>query len=177
LQINGSVTDFARWSQAVELAPGWYRLSGEVRAEGVDFQRDSAVIGAYVNGRTFVLPLGAGTAGTGWSAGELYFEVGEAEQKLEIVCVLATSPGKAFFRRIRLTRETQPPPTARRVDLDTVFKKLAERGRRAIPAPFVRPTGYLWSMPLTMALSATLALSGWLTFRRRERSALNSRTI
>ena len=164
LRISESVTSFAQWSQATRLTPGWYYLSGEMRVEGIDPRTGSAMIGLCLRGRTFALPQAA-VESSGWRAGGMYFKVGDEAYDAQVVCALAGTPGRAFFRKIRLTRLTAPPRQAITVDLDAIFRRRARleaiREHRFAPKPFSTPRGSRWTVVATMMLLAAIALSGW----------------
>jgi len=164
LQITGSKADMARWSQTVNLAPGWYRLSGELRTEKTDPAQGNALIGVYLSGRTWGVPIKV-TSSSDWNSGVLYFKIG-APRELQIVCLLANSPGTARFRRILLTTTSAPPGDAEQVNLETTLAQREQRARWTIPQPFKRPTGSPWTVPATILVLAAITFSGWLGFKR-----------
>ena len=164
LRISESAPSFAQWSQDTRLTRGWYYLSGEMRVEGIDPRNGSAMIGLSVRGRTFALPQAPGES-SGWRAGGMYFKVGDEAYDAQVVCALAGTPGRAFFRKIRLTRLTAPPPQAVTVDLDPILRRRArleaKREHRFAPKPLSAPRGSRWTVVATMMLLAAIALSGW----------------
>ncbi|MGO9452428.1 MAG: hypothetical protein ACLQDV_15515 [Candidatus Binataceae bacterium] len=164
LRIAMARPGFARWSQEVRLKPGWYLLSGEMRIEGNSRQTGGAMIGVYVNGRSFGLSQDFDVS-SNWVTGSLYFKVGDPGSSIEIVCQLEGASGTVFFRHLRLTAASEPPLTARKVDLGSVFQERALIEKRSIPEPFEKPTGTLWTFPVTMLVFAALALSGWRILR------------
>ena len=164
LQITKAKADMARWSQTVNLAPGWYRLYGELRTEKIDPEQGNALIGVYASGSTWSLPIKV-TSSSDWNSGVLYFKIGTPGE-LQIVCVLAASPGTVRFRRILLTKASAPPREADQVDLEAMFAQREKRARRTIPKPFQRPIGSPWTVAATILVLAAITLSGWLGFKR-----------
>jgi len=164
LQITTAKADMARWSQTVNLAPGWYRLSGELRTENIDRKQGNVLIGVYAGGSTWGLPIKV-TSSSDWNSGVLYFKIG-TRRELQIVCLLAASAGTVHFRRILLTKTSAPPREADQVDLEAVFAQREQRARRTFPKPFQRPTGNPWTVPATILVLAAITLSGWLGFKR-----------
>lgn len=163
LQITRAEADMARWSQTENLAPGWYRLSGELRTEKIDPAGD-VLIGVYASGSTWSLPIKV-TSSSDWNSGVLYFKIGVARE-IQIVCLLAASPGTVHFRRILLTKASAPPREADQIDLEAMFAQREKRARPTIPKPFQRPMGSPWTVPATVLVLAAIALSGWLGFKR-----------
>ncbi len=166
LQITGAKADMARWSQTVNLAPGWYRLSGELRTENVNPEQGNTMIGVDASGKTWGLPIKV-TSSSDWNSGALYFKIGTLGE-LQIVCVLDASPGTVHFRRILLTKASAPPREADQLDLEAIFAEREQRERRAIPRPFARPSGSPWTMLSTILVLAAITLLGWLGFKRNQ---------
>jgi hypothetical protein len=98
-------------------------------------------------------------ASSAWAAGGLYFKIGDPGYGVEIVCMLATAPGQASFRKIKLIRAAEPAPGASRVDLDAIFKRRAQKEKRAIPIPFAPPVTTTTLSASRMILAGCLACS------------------
>jgi len=171
LQIARAEADMAFWSQTVDLVPGWYRLSGQLRTENVD-PRGNVMIGVYAGGSAVGLPIKLSSS-SDWNSGVLYFKIG-IPRELRIVCMLGASPGTVHFRRILLAKASAPPREAAQVDLEAILaqrERLAtqvtrQAARRRVPHPFRRPASNLWTVPATILVLAAITLAGWLGFKR-----------
>jgi len=164
LQIISGRDVMARWSQTVNLAPGWYRLSGQLRTENIDPERGNAQIGVYAGGVIWSLPIKV-TRSPDWNSGVLYFKIG-TPRELPIVCVLVASRGTAHFRSILLTTTSAPPREADQVDLEAKLARFEQFTRRTIPQHFQQPTGSRWTVPATILMLLAITLSGWFGFKR-----------
>lgn len=164
LQISSGKDSMARWSQTVNLAPGWYRLSGELRTENIDPEQGNAQIGVYASGIIWGLPIKM-TRSSDWKKGVFYFKIG-TPRELPIVCLLVASRGTAHFRSIVLTRTSTPPREADQIDLEAKFARLEQFRRRTLPQSFQQPTGSPWTVPAAILILVAITLSGWLGFKR-----------
>jgi len=165
LQITSGKDVMARWSQTVNLAPGWYRLSGELRTENVDREQGNAQIGVFAGGVIWGLPIKPHSSD--WNSGVLYFKIG-TPRELPIVCLLVASRGTAHFRRILLTRTSAPPREADQVDLEAKLARFERFTRRTIPQHFQQPTGSRWTVPATILMLVAITLAGWFGFKRSQ---------
>jgi len=163
LRINGSASDFERWSQKLRLAPGWYRLSGELRAEAIQSGQGSVSIGVSFGETTLTLPIEVGSS-MSWIDGSLYFKVGTPIE-IQVVCMLAGSSGEAYFRHLRLVATTAPPPNANQADLEAIRARLTSRSRHSRSKPFARPRGKPWTVLAAIAALIAATISGWLGFK------------
>jgi hypothetical protein len=173
LTITNLQPDFARWSQTLNLTPGWYLLSAELRIEdaGPDFDARLGV------------DQGKTTAGVSpdlhrpaqWIPSAFYFKVGAAYRQVRIDCLL-NSPGTVSFRNLRLVRsEGARDPATTQYDLDLTWlhevdwkRARAGRpaGRRRHPrkrTPHSRrpSTGSFWPVLAFIASMAAVAIFGW----------------
>ena len=164
LQITAGKDVMARWSQTVSLAPGWYRLSGQLRTENIDPEQGNAQIGVYAGGVIWGLPT-KGTGFSDWNSGVMYFKVG-TPRELPIVCLLVASRGSAHFRRIVLTRTPAPPREADQIDLEAKLARFEQFARRTVPQRFQQPTGSRWTVPATILTLVAITFAGWLGFKR-----------
>ena len=164
LQITINKVDFARWSQAVRLQPGWYRLLGEIRADGTHPDAATATLGVRVGQRTVGWSPDPGRPNE-WNTRALYFKVGSSIKTLEVVCQLTGSKAGALCRRFRLTKLLgAPPPGTRSIDFVAAAEMQARSERKVQPVPFAPPTGNFWSFIVTILMLAAITVSGWLAF-------------
>jgi hypothetical protein len=164
LQITSGKDVMARWSQTVNLAPGWYRLSGELRTENID--QGNAQIGVFAGGAIWSLPIKM-TRSPDWNSGILYFKIG-IPREVPIVCLLVAPRGTAHFRRLLLTTTSAPPREADQVDLETKLARFEQFTRRTVPQGFKPPTGSRWTVPATILMLVAITLLGWFGFKRGE---------
>jgi hypothetical protein len=115
----GSKPYIGSWRQRIELAPGWYELSGEVRAEDAAPESQGAILGV----RAGAVAGAAFGRSANWENLQLYFEL-DSRGPVDIECRLSTSPGnqaKAFFRDLRLVKvEGAPAGNAIQIDLGQI---------------------------------------------------------
>src|SRR5208282_3636036 len=78
--------NIADWTQTLSLPPGWYHLTGELKATG-DWS-DVAMIGVHFHEREFGFCPRASSGGNSWTTAGLYFKVGGGRQSVQIVCQL-----------------------------------------------------------------------------------------
>jgi hypothetical protein len=151
LEVRNSSPSAAGFQELVRLrAPGWYRLSAEVKAGGIGESGAGAQIGVAQFSIFTVATLGAhGTAG--WNRVEFYLRASPRTRETMVFCRLGArgspSGGDARFRDFRLVRiDGVPPPDAPQYDLDTL-------------AP-VTAVDSLWSVAAAFVLLAAVALVG-----------------
>ncbi len=96
LRLINARPDLSHWGQTVSLSRGWYRLTGAMRAEGLQPNRDWALIGIHLQRNTYGLSFPDPADSAGWKTGTLYFKVGKP-QTIEITCELEGS-GDVSFR-------------------------------------------------------------------------------
>jgi hypothetical protein len=166
LQITSGKDVMARWSQTVNLAPGWYRLSGELRTENIEPEQGNAQIGVFAGGVIWSLPIKI-TRSPDWNSGVLYFKIA-TPRVVPIVCLLVAPRGTAHFRRILLTRTSTPPHEADQVDLEAKLTRFEQFTRRTVPQGFKPPTGSRWTVPATILTLIAITLLGWFGFKRGE---------
>jgi hypothetical protein len=166
LQITSGKDVMARWSQTVNLTPGWYRLSGELRTENIEPEQGNAQIGVFAGGVIWSLPIKI-TRSPDWNSGVLYFKIG-TPREVPIVCLLVAPRGTAHFRRILLTRTSAPPREADQVDLEAKLARFEQFTRRTVPQGFKPPTGSRWTVPATILTLVAVTLLGWFGFKRGE---------
>ena len=166
LQITSGKDVMARWSQTVNLAPGWYRLSGELRTESIEPGQGNAQIGVFAGGVLWSLPIKM-TRSADWNSGVLYFKIA-TPREVPIVCLLVAPRGTAHFRRILLTRTPAPPREADQIDLEAKLARFERFTRRTIPQVFQPPTGSRWTVPATILMLVAITLLGWFGFKRGE---------
>jgi hypothetical protein len=160
LQITRANADMAVWSQTVDLAPGWYRLSGELHAENIDPHGD-VLIGISAGGDTLSLPIKV-TSSSDWISGVLYFKIG-IPREVQIRCMMGVSPGTVRFRRILLTKASAPPREAAQIDIEAITVQGDQIAWEDRP-----PRGNPWTVPATILLLAAITLLGWLGFKRNQ---------
>ena len=156
----------------VSLPPGWYYLTGEIKATG-DWS-DVAMIGVHFHRHEFGFHPRAGSGGSSWTTGGLYFKIGGDRQSVQIVCQLEGG-GSASFRHISLIPITGAPPAgATQFDLGSIAER-PEPFRGADPNPFAPPTGRPWSIAALVLALTGITLWGWIALalpapRRRDQS-------
>ena len=150
---EGSKPYIGSWRQSIALAPGWYELSGEVRAEDAAPESQGAILGVRAG------KLGGAAFGrsANWEKLQLYFKL-DSPGPVDIECRLSTSPGshaRAFFRGLRLVKvEGASPGNAIQIDLGQLrAQQFALSGEPREPGPS------RWKSP---AQVAGLVLGAWL---------------
>jgi len=160
LRLINHKPNIADWTQTLSLPPGWYYLTGELKATG-DWS-DMAMIGVHFHEREFGLRPRAGAGGNSWTAGALYFKISGDRQDVQIVCQLEGG-GSASFRNISLIPVAgAPPPGATQFDLASTSDRPAESFRGADPRPFAPPKGRLWSIVALVLALVGITLWGWI---------------
>ena len=154
LEVDAPKPNDARWMQSLNLDPGWYYLSVQVRTEGVGDKATGASISIMEDGAMSHDVRGT----TPWREIGFYLKVGDRGGDIEIACRVggyaSLNTGRAFFRHASLTRVAGPAPHAERVfDLDAVRKEAASP-----------PVGRPWTLVASFILLATAAVIGWRAF-------------
>jgi len=184
LRITGQTSDLARWMQTVSLNPGWYLLSAELRTEDLDPNTIAAAqIGIDQGDRLWTVETDPRQRAK-WTSAGVYFKVASSYRQVRIDCAIQ-SPGKAFFRSLRLARLEGPPsPDSTQFDLDLLpceplrwhERHSANEFRRSMQARAaeVRAAGQplvlrLWAPEAIMLLMAAIAVAGWLGLGRIRR--------
>lgn len=160
----------AEWTQAVELPPGWYRVSGETQTAAVSSFLEARVGIEVANHRYSGASPGTARPG-GWNQSEFYFRVGKSDQAVAVICRLV-GKGSARYRRLKLTKLSGPIPSgAPRVDLDMTAAKEA-----AAHLPWnVKPVGAGYAIRWRLAASVGLLLAAIITIRGMAGSRLVER--
>ncbi len=127
--------DYATWSQTVRTSPGWYCLSGEIRASGLHPGRDNAMFGVQVGPRSFGWPPDP-LRPSQWTEGTVYFKVGGPIEEVSVICKLRGLPASVSCRKLSLTRLNSPPPSgARAFDFQSAAEAELVRERALGPKP------------------------------------------
>ncbi len=178
LRITEQANGLDRWIQALSLSAGWYLLSAEVRTE--DLAPDTpttAELGIDQSNQLWGVETDPQRYAQ-WTRTEVYFKVPASYPRVRIDCALK-SPGRAFFRDLRLVRSDGPPsPASPQFNLDLLpcemaIRWLPKRSRgsflqlieqrvaqaRNSGQTFVRR---IWTVEAVMALTLLIAIAGWL---------------
>jgi len=178
LRITAQANDLARWIQTLSLSAGWYLLSAELRAE--DLAPDTVATAELGIDQANEL-WGVETdpqRHAQWTRTEVYFKVPASYPRVRIDCALK-SPGRAFFRDLRLVRSDGPlSPTSAQFNLESLPCEMAIRWprkrvrgsllqlmeervaqARSSGQSFVRR---IWTVEVVMALTLAIAMAGWL---------------
>jgi hypothetical protein len=150
--INAKPND-ARWMQAINLDPGWYYLSVQVRTEGVGDKQTGASLSIMEDGAMSHDVRGT----TPWREIGFYLKVGNRGGDIQVACRLggyaSLNTGHAFFRDVKVVSVKAPAPGEPSFDLDTVRKESAEP-----------PVGKPWTLAATFILLAAISYFGWTMF-------------
>ncbi len=164
LRLTNGKSNVVHWDRPARLPPGIYKLSGEMHPVGLDPMLDSATIGISTVKSTFGSSFSPPDHSTQWQKGGLYFKIGKAARKVKITCRLE-GRGTVSFRRIELTRLSNPPESsATVVDLD----KFPDPDELIPPRPYDAPTGRPWTVFAAMFLLAAISFSGWIALGPRQ---------
>jgi hypothetical protein len=149
----------ARLIQSLVLNPGWYHVTADIRTEQVG----TAQIGATISILEDSIMSADVTSNSDWTSVGFYLHVGDSGANVDVALRLggygSLNTGRAFFRNPSVARVPTPPAGATPVyDLTTI---------RMQHAP--KPLGSPWSLVLTFALLAAVAVWGWRTFLRTTR--------
>jgi hypothetical protein len=151
LEVYNHHDNDARWSQPLNLSPGWYRMSVEVRTH--------AVLPFFTGASISVLEdsiMSADIRGdSGWQPLSLYLKIGrygaDVDVALRVGGYMNLTRGEAFFRHAVVVRVPAPPPGA-----EHVFDLTAIRQKEA-PGPIGKP----WTLVATYLLLVLLTFAGW----------------
>jgi len=178
LRITEQANEMDRWIQTVSLSAGWYLLSAEVRAEDLALDTvATAELGIDQSSELWGVETDPKRHAQ-WTRIEVYFKVPASYPRVRIDCALK-SPGRAFFRDLRLVRSSGPPsPASPQFNLDLLpcemaprwptkrgtlrhFQLIEERVAQARGSgqSFVRR---IWTVEVVMALTLVIAIAGWL---------------
>jgi dolichyl-phosphate-mannose-protein mannosyltransferase len=151
LEVDALKPNDARWMQPLTLAPGWYKISADIRTEDVGTKESGATISVMEDG--IMSPEVHGTSD--WQHVALYLKVGghgaDVDVALRVGGFGSLNSGKAFFRNASLVSIDAPPP-----DATPTYDLMAIR-KQGEPVPHGKP----WSLVLTFAALAVLAFFGW----------------
>jgi hypothetical protein len=111
LEVWNQIPADARWVEIVHLDPGWYHVVGSVRTEGVP--KDG--MGGNISIMDSWIASQQVTGTSGWQTVGFYVQVGAADgADVGVSCRLgfysALNTGKAFFRNLKITQVSAPPP-------------------------------------------------------------------
>jgi len=156
LRLINRKRNLIHWDRTLNLRPGWYNLSGEVRTEGLIAGRDLAFIALQLPRNAFSLSSTNAASESDWKKGALYLKVGGSGREVLITCKLE-GQGTASFRSLSLVPASSPPPPAvAQVDLDNYPVE------REGPHPYAAPSGRPWTLIVTIILLISLTLYGWI---------------
>ena len=153
-EVNAVKPDDARWWQSLELKPGWYYISAEIRTEDVAAANSGATISVMEDG--IMSPEVKGTSN--WTRVGLYLRVGKKGADVQVALRIggfgSLNTGRAFFRNASVLSIDAPPPNAQPTyDLDKIRQA-------AQPTPIGKPL----SLVLTYLLLIAIAYGGWRLF-------------
>ena len=154
LQVNNSQPNDARWTQSLELGPGWYRFETDLRTENVGTSQTGASISVMEDGITSEDIKGTAD----WQRVGFYLKVGPRGADIDLALRLggysSLNTGRAFFRKVTADHVAAPPASAKfQYDLDNIRKQGAGQ-----------PIGSLWTLIAAFVLLAAMAIFGWVTF-------------
>lgn len=157
LEVDALKENDARWMESLQLPPGWYYISSDIRTENIGAQNSGATISVLEDG--IMSPEVKGTSD--WTRVGMYLRVGAKGADLKVALRIggfgSMNTGRAFFRNPSVIAVAGPPPSATPTyDLD-VIRKAAQ------PVPIGSPI----SLVLTYIALATIALWGWRTFAQQ----------
>ena len=164
LRITNRGIDLERWSQTLNLLPGWYLLNGEMRVHG---RAAEAMLGVSVAGEYFGWsPVGETDK---WVRGGIYFRVGDGlddrdSDNFQVEVIFQVSSRTvASCRTIRLVKIEGEPPNENlpRVDFVKEFSERAAREKLVRPRAFDAPHGSLWTVVMAFLFFGGIALAGW----------------
>jgi len=153
-EVNAVKPNDARWWQQLELKPGWYYISAEIRTENVGAQNSGATISVMEDG--IMSPEVKGNSN--WTKVGMYMRVGPKGADVQVALRVggfgSLNTGRAFFRNASVTSIAAPPPNAQPTyDLEKIRQA-------AQPVPI----GKLYSLVLTYLLLFAIAYGGWRLF-------------
>src|SRR5579872_3506831 len=156
LRLINRKRNLIHWDRTLNLAPGWYYLSGEVRTEGLLVGRDVAFIAVQLPKNAFSLSSTETGLQSDWKKGGLYLKVGKGGRAVVISCKLE-GRGTASFRLLSIAAVASPPATAQnRIDLDAYPEE------REGPHPYDAPRGRPWTLMFTIMVLIMATIWGWI---------------
>jgi len=159
LRLINHKPNIADWTQTLSLPPGWYYLTGELKASG-DWS-NVAMIGVHFHGHESGFCPRPSSGGNSWTTAGMYFKIGGHRQSVQIVCQLEGG-GSASFRHISLIPIAGAPPAgARQFDLGSIRDR-PNLFSAADPNPFPPPQGRLWSIVALVLGLMGVTLWGWI---------------
>jgi hypothetical protein len=161
LMVDNRLSNDARWVQSLTLAPGWYHMSAEIRADPVS----PYLIGANISILEDSIMSADVRGTTGWRPVGFYLEVGkkgaDVDLALRVGFFLNLTKGRAFFRNASVVKVAGPPPGAVHVyDLDAIRE-------RSQPKPIGKP----WTLVAVFVALSIAAAIGWRMFGEAEMQA------
>ncbi len=166
LEVNSAKPNDARWMQSLNLDPGWYYLSAQVRTEGVGDKATGASVSIMEDGAMSHDVRGT----TPWREIGFYLKIGSRGGDIEIACRLggyaSLNTGRAFFRDVKVVQVKAPAQGEPSFDLDTVRKESAEP-----------PVGKPWTLAATFILLAAISYFGWTRFDTPKPAARQDRVV
>ena len=154
MEVDNIQANDGRWMQPLQLAPGWYELSVDIRTENVGAKESGASISVMEDG--IMSPEVKGTSG--WQHEALYLKIGGHGADIDVALRVggfgSLNNGRAFFKNARLEKIDAPPPNAAPTYDLMAIRKAGE------PVPI----GAWWSMVLTFVMLAAIAVVGWRMF-------------
>jgi hypothetical protein len=157
LRLINRKRNLIQWERTLNLAEGWYYLSGEMRTEGLHPGLDLAFIAVQIPKNAFGLSWANEAAESDWKKGSLYLKVGKPGRKIDFTCKLE-GHGAASFRSLSVTASSPPPAGVNRIDLDDYPVERAGQSSH----PYAPPTGQPWSLIFTIILLMTVTICGWI---------------
>jgi len=158
LRLINRKRNLIHWDKTLNLASGWYYLSGEVRTEGLLPGRDHAFIAVQLPNNSFSLTSTNATSESDWKKGGLYLKVGGSGREIVVSCRLE-GQGTASFRSLTIVTASNPPAGGvTRVDLDDY--PVVREGQD--PHPYPQPKGRPWTLILTIILLMAATILGWI---------------
>jgi len=151
LIVNNLRPNDARWMQTMALAPGWYHISVDARAENVPADQTGVNISLLEDG--IMSPDLHGT--TDWQRLGFYVKIGphgaDVEVALRVGGFSSLNRGTGYFRDASVEPIAEPPAGATPVfDLDSIRKA-------GTPTPIGQP----WTLLASFILLGIVAYLGW----------------
>lgn len=141
----------ARWLQPLNLGPGWYHMTVEVRTHNVLPFFTGASISVLEDGIMSQDLRGDND----WKRVGLYLKIGrygaDVDVALRVGGYMNLTRGQAFFRNAEVVKIDAPPPGAEHVFDLVSIRKHETAG----------PIGHLWTLFATLFAFLLIALTGW----------------
>lgn len=156
LEIDNLQPNDARWIQTLNLGPGWYHFTVDIRTEDVPADRIGATL-SVMEGEIMSVDV---RHSSGWTLVGLYLLVGKRGADVNVALRLggygSLNVGRAFFKNASVVKLSKLPAGAYRVfDLAKIEKATS-------PAA----TGSPISLVVTFLGLALIAVWGWYAFGR-----------